>query len=569
MCDRGTCRRGRRLLLGFVHVGRVDGEELRGERRICSSRPRRSATRGSARGSHLRRGCRAPPSPSRRRRPVGGRRRGPLRAGSSPNASCPTTTIGARSARPGSRGAGCTSALRPLPLRSGSAAASRAGSSRRGRSGCAAQRLQRTCIGSTNGSGPEVARARPPCVRLQQPRLAERVVAAVAAAAASPTITGHAGRTRREIENLVYTYAERIDAGDLDGRRRALFRHGRIEAAPGVMVEGDRDQVRRSTRARPGSTRTARRAAKHVTTNVIDRGLDGNAGAAARPASSYVVFQQTDEPRSSRSSPAGTATPSTASTASALRHTTDVRRPQGDLSHHLLFDSSRRDAVRGQGRTRLRGRERIGGRSRRPGWSRRAPTVVASDLTTGRRPSRRRRVRRAGRRTRAGPRWPTARERHGQLDVLVNVAGNRGRQPDRGRHARGSGAVIDVNLTGTFLLSQAALPALLEDHRHHREHGLGRRHPGHAVTTLRTALSEGRRDPADEVDGSSSWPRPGCASPRCARPRSTRRSCAVPAARGRRPATARCARCRRWAGSSTPPRWPPRSRTSRSATRRT
>ncbi|HYJ54992.1 MAG TPA: nuclear transport factor 2 family protein, partial [Mycobacterium sp.] len=30
----------------------------------------------------------------------------------------------------------------------------------------------------------------------------------------------------REIENLVYTYAERLDAGDLDGVA-ALFAHGR------------------------------------------------------------------------------------------------------------------------------------------------------------------------------------------------------------------------------------------------------------------------------------------------------------------------------------------------------
>jgi NAD(P)-dependent dehydrogenase (short-subunit alcohol dehydrogenase family) len=52
--------------------------------------------------------------------------------------------------------------------------------------------------------------------------------------------------------------------------------------------------------------------------------------------------------------------------------------------------------------------------------------------------------------------------RHGQLDVLANVAGvaagNRIQDvtPDEWRR------VVDVNLTGTFLLSQAALPALLE-----------------------------------------------------------------------------------------------------------
>ena len=51
-------------------------------------------------------------------------------------------------------------------------------------------------------------------------------------------------------------------------------------------------------------------------------------------------------------------------------------------------------------------------------------------------------------------------QRHGRLDVLANVAGvARGNRieavtPDDWRH------VLDVNLTGTFLLSQAALPAL-------------------------------------------------------------------------------------------------------------
>jgi NAD(P)-dependent dehydrogenase (short-subunit alcohol dehydrogenase family) len=53
-------------------------------------------------------------------------------------------------------------------------------------------------------------------------------------------------------------------------------------------------------------------------------------------------------------------------------------------------------------------------------------------------------------------------ERHGRLDVLANVAGVgisrmiADLTPDEWR------SVIDVNLTGTFLLSQAALPALLD-----------------------------------------------------------------------------------------------------------
>ena len=95
----------------------------------------------------------------------------------------------------------------------------------------------------------------------------------------------------REIENLVYTYAERIDAGDLAGVAE-LFRHGRIEAAPGVIVEGA-EKVRRlyegSTRLYEDGTPRSR----HVTTNVIVE-VDDDAGTAAARAS-YVVFQQTDE----------------------------------------------------------------------------------------------------------------------------------------------------------------------------------------------------------------------------------------------------------------------------------
>ncbi len=56
----------------------------------------------------------------------------------------------------------------------------------------------------------------------------------------------------------------------------------------------------------------------------------------------------------------------------------------------------------------------------------------------------------------------TVLERHGRLDILANVAGIGLSKlvgtltPDEWRN------VIDVNLTGTFLLSQSALPALLD-----------------------------------------------------------------------------------------------------------
>lgn len=94
----------------------------------------------------------------------------------------------------------------------------------------------------------------------------------------------------RAIENLVYTYAERIDAGDLAGVA-ALFAHGRIQAAPGVLFEGP-DQV---LRMYEGSTRLyddGRPHTKHVTTNVIVE-VDEAAGTATAR-SYYTVFQQTD-----------------------------------------------------------------------------------------------------------------------------------------------------------------------------------------------------------------------------------------------------------------------------------
>lgn len=96
----------------------------------------------------------------------------------------------------------------------------------------------------------------------------------------------------RAIENLLYTYAERIDGGDLDGVAE-LFTHGRIEAMPGQVFEG-RDGARSmyefSTRLYPddGTPRT-----RHITTNAIVE-VDEEAGTATAR-SSYTVVQATDE----------------------------------------------------------------------------------------------------------------------------------------------------------------------------------------------------------------------------------------------------------------------------------
>jgi hypothetical protein len=98
----------------------------------------------------------------------------------------------------------------------------------------------------------------------------------------------------RAIENLLYTYAERIDAGDLEGVAD-LFAHGRIEPSPSgsrsFTFEG-RDAVlgmyRAATRLYPDGTPRTR----HVTTNAIVE-VDEDAGT-AKARSYYTVLQQAD-----------------------------------------------------------------------------------------------------------------------------------------------------------------------------------------------------------------------------------------------------------------------------------
>jgi 3-phenylpropionate/cinnamic acid dioxygenase small subunit len=99
----------------------------------------------------------------------------------------------------------------------------------------------------------------------------------------------------RSIENLLYAYAERIDAGDLEGVAE-LFAHGRIQASPAAPPEQaavGRDAVlalyRASTRIYPdGSPHT-----RHVTSNPIIE-LSGD-GLTASARSCFTVFQQVDD----------------------------------------------------------------------------------------------------------------------------------------------------------------------------------------------------------------------------------------------------------------------------------
>ena len=112
-------------------------------------------------------------------------------------------------------------------------------------------------------------------------------------AAAVPATSGI--DSARRIENLLHTYAELIDAGDLDGVAE-LFTHGRIhgqeDGGPETVFEG-REGVRKlygfSTRIyeETGTPRT-----KHVTTNAIIE-VDEEAGRATSR-SYFTVLQATE-----------------------------------------------------------------------------------------------------------------------------------------------------------------------------------------------------------------------------------------------------------------------------------
>jgi 3-phenylpropionate/cinnamic acid dioxygenase small subunit len=99
----------------------------------------------------------------------------------------------------------------------------------------------------------------------------------------------------REIENLLYRYAERIDAGDLEGVAE-LFTHGRIAASAAATPEQTFEGRERVLALYRGSTRIYDDGSphtKHVTTNSIIEVEEGAGTAAAR--SYYTVFQQLED----------------------------------------------------------------------------------------------------------------------------------------------------------------------------------------------------------------------------------------------------------------------------------
>jgi len=96
--------------------------------------------------------------------------------------------------------------------------------------------------------------------------------------------------SRDDIAALVFRYAERLDAGDLEGAA-ALFAHASYGATTGPALRG-KEAVLKVLRALvilyEGVPRT-----KHVTTNlVVDVDENGNAATAR---SYFTVFQSTDD----------------------------------------------------------------------------------------------------------------------------------------------------------------------------------------------------------------------------------------------------------------------------------
>lgn len=94
------------------------------------------------------------------------------------------------------------------------------------------------------------------------------------------------------VANLVYRYAERIDAGDFDGVAE-LFRHGEITVEGSDVRRTGVDEVRSmyegwTRRYDDGTPRT-----KHVTTNLLIEVNGGERTATCR--SYFTVLQQTED----------------------------------------------------------------------------------------------------------------------------------------------------------------------------------------------------------------------------------------------------------------------------------
>jgi hypothetical protein len=141
---------------------------------------------------------------------------------------------------------------------------------------------------------------------------------------------------RGDIENLLYRYAELIDAGDYDGIGE-LFAHGSISAEDGTPMATGAEAVAglytATTRKYPDGTPKS----QHVLTNPIIEFSDDGQRATCR--ARFTVLQQTDE-LALQPIIAGGYVDSFEKVDGRWRYVEKRMGPRlyGDLSKHLLID---------------------------------------------------------------------------------------------------------------------------------------------------------------------------------------------------------------------------------------
>lgn len=142
---------------------------------------------------------------------------------------------------------------------------------------------------------------------------------------------------RGAIENLLYTYAESIDAGDYEAIG-ALFAHGAITDAEGNPIAVGAQSVTALYNATTRKYEDGTPHTHHVTTNLLIEIADDENSAVCR--SRFTVFQQTDE-LPLQPIIAGSYTDSFERVDGTWRFVERRMRPTlyGDLSKHLLIEA--------------------------------------------------------------------------------------------------------------------------------------------------------------------------------------------------------------------------------------
>jgi 3-phenylpropionate/cinnamic acid dioxygenase small subunit len=150
------------------------------------------------------------------------------------------------------------------------------------------------------------------------------------------------GDVRGEIENLLYRYAEAIDAGDFDAVGQ-LFAHGRICGPDGTPIAEGAEAVAAlyvaTTRRYPddGTPKT-----RHMITNPLVEVGAGDPPTTATARSRFTVYQAT-EALPLQPIIAGDYADTFEDAGGGWRFVERIMRPAlyGDLSQHLLIDAQR------------------------------------------------------------------------------------------------------------------------------------------------------------------------------------------------------------------------------------